>query len=75
MGSKFNLGFLLFLSVCACIRNPDASSEAAALSGEKALEHVHAQVALGSRPPGSPQLQDRREYTVPGRENSQCRYY
>jgi Zn-dependent M28 family amino/carboxypeptidase len=48
--------------LCACAKSPNAASESAALSGEKALEHVRAQVAFGPRPPGSPQLEKCREY-------------
>jgi Zn-dependent M28 family amino/carboxypeptidase len=50
------------LILCACGQSPNASSESAALSGEKAMEHVRAQVAFGPRPSGSPQLQKCREY-------------
>ncbi len=48
--------------LCACAQSPRASSETPALSGERAMEHVRAQVALGPRPPGSPALQKCREY-------------
>jgi glutaminyl-peptide cyclotransferase len=62
MRDKFSLILLFVLFMCACMRNPVASSEAAALSGERAMAHVRAQVELGPRPPGSPQAQECREY-------------
>jgi Zn-dependent M28 family amino/carboxypeptidase len=52
------------LILCACAKSPNASSQSAALSGERAMEHVRAQVAFGPRPPGSPQLQKCREYIM-----------
>ncbi len=53
---------IIAIVLCACAQSPQASSELAALSGEKAMEYVRAQVAFGPRPPGSPQLQKCREY-------------
>jgi hypothetical protein len=52
---------VLFVST-ACAQAP--SSQAPALSGEKAMEHVRAQVAFGPRPPGSEALQKCREYLI-----------
>jgi len=51
---------LTVLSFCSCAQflRPSAS----AFSGERAMEHVRAQVALGPRPPGSLELQRCREY-------------
>jgi hypothetical protein len=46
----------------ACAQAP--SSALPALSGEKAMEHVRAQVAFGPRPPGSEALEKCREYLV-----------
>jgi glutaminyl-peptide cyclotransferase len=54
--------FAVIVVLCACAQPPRAVSEPAVLSGEKAMEHVRAQVAFGPRPPGSPQLQRCREY-------------
>ena len=54
---------LLLLFACAsCARPFWASADTPALSGEKAMEHVRAQVAFGPRPPGSEALQKCREY-------------
>ncbi len=50
---------LLFM---ACSNYPRVSADTPTVSGEKALEHVRALVALGPRPPGSPALQKSREY-------------
>lgn len=44
----------------ACGQSPKA--DVPILNGERALEHVRAQVALGPRPPGSEELQKCREY-------------
>lgn len=60
MRSTLGLALTMAMVLCAC--EPRASSETAALSGEKAMEHVRAQVAFGPRPPGSPKLQKCREY-------------
>ena len=53
---------LIFTAImfCSCAQplHPSASS----FSGERAMEHVRAQVALGPRPPGSVALQRCREY-------------
>jgi glutaminyl-peptide cyclotransferase len=60
---RFGLAFLFIASVCVCCTNSTVVfSESAALSGEKAMEHVRSQVSLGPRPPGSLQLQKCREY-------------
>ena len=45
-----------------CAQSPRLSSNMPALSGEKAMEYVRAQVAFGPRPPGSPALEKCREY-------------
>jgi hypothetical protein len=52
---------VLFVST-ACAQAP--SAQVPALSGEKAMEHVRAQVAFGPRPPGSEALQKCREYLI-----------
>ncbi len=46
----------------ACAQAPSAATQG--LSGEKAMEHVKAQVAFGPRPPGSEALEKCREYLV-----------
>jgi glutaminyl-peptide cyclotransferase len=46
----------------ACAQAPSAGLPA--LSGDKAMEHVRAQVAFGPRPPGSEALDKCREYLV-----------
>ncbi len=60
MRSTLGLALTLVMVLCAC--EPRASSKTAVLSGERAMEHVRAQVAFGPRPPGSPTLQKCREY-------------
>jgi len=52
--------FLTILAFCSCAQSLRPSTSP--LSGERAMEHVRAQVALGPRPPGSPALQRCREY-------------
>ena len=64
MRPAFVFSSILLLALCACMQSPKASSEMAALSGDKAMAYVRAQVALGPRPPGSPQLQRCREFIV-----------
>ena len=51
---------LTVLTFCSCAQSLRPS--VSAVSGELAMEHVRAQVALGPRPPGSPELQRCREY-------------
>jgi glutaminyl-peptide cyclotransferase len=53
---------IVVLVLCACAQSSRRASETAGLSGQRAMEHVKAQVAFGPRPPGSPQLQKCREY-------------
>jgi len=60
MRSILGLSVALALVLCAC--DPRASSETATVSGERAMEHVRAQVALGPRPPGSAAQQRCRDY-------------
>jgi glutaminyl-peptide cyclotransferase len=57
-------GFVLAvaLTLCSCAQSSRTLSDSITLSGEKAMQHVRAQVAFGPRPPGSPQLQKCREY-------------
>ncbi len=57
--SQLCLGFLV---AAACARSPRVSADTPAVSGEKAMEHVRAQVAFGPRPPGSQALQKCRAY-------------
>jgi len=59
--SRVLLVLVLFAST-ACAQSPGSS--APALSGEKAMEHVRAQVAFGPRPPGSEALEKCRDYLV-----------
>ena len=50
------------LMLCSCAQSfQKAMSD---FSAERAMEHVRAQVALGPRPPGSPELEKCREYIV-----------
>jgi Zn-dependent M28 family amino/carboxypeptidase len=51
---------LTALAFCSCAQT--FSPSAPPVSGERAMAHVRAQVALGPRPPGSPELQRCREY-------------
>jgi glutaminyl-peptide cyclotransferase len=51
---------VLFLLYGGCAPSPEAAVPP--LSGEKAMEHVRAQVALGPRPPGSAALEKCRVY-------------
>ena len=53
---------LTVLASCSCAQSLHPS--ASPVNGERAMEHVRAQVALGPRPPGSPALQRCREYIV-----------
>lgn len=62
MRSVIGLGLVVILVLCSCAQSQRASLDTANLSGERAMEHVRAQVAFGPRPPGSPQLQKCREY-------------
>ncbi len=57
-----NYGLLLLFACAACVQPNWTSAGAPALSGEKAMEHVRAQVAFGPRPPGSEALQKCRGY-------------
>jgi Zn-dependent M28 family amino/carboxypeptidase len=50
---------LLFAAGCGY---RGASADVASLSGERAMEHVRAQVAIGPRPPGSEALERCRQY-------------
>jgi len=58
------VGFLcmVVLVLGACAQSSRTSAKMADLSGRNAMEHVKAQVALGPRPPGSPELQKCRQY-------------
>lgn len=53
---------LAMIFCTGCTQSRRVSADTPALSGEKAMEHVRAQVALGPRPPGSAALQRCREY-------------
>ena len=53
---------ICILFAAACAQSPSASVPP--LSGERALEHVRAQVAFGPRPPGSEALQKCRQYLI-----------
>ena len=52
----------ILFATAACAQSPSASVPP--LSGERALEHVRAQVAFGPRPPGSEALQKCRQYLI-----------
>lgn len=55
--------YLLFVfAFAACSQMPGA--DVGSISGEKAMEHVRAQVAFGPRPPGSEALQRCRDYIL-----------
>ena len=53
---------VLVLAFCSCRQAGNPLFGNSAPSGERAMEHVRAQVAIGPRPPGSPALQKCREY-------------
>jgi hypothetical protein len=58
------LGILIIMALnfCSCAQFSRNSADPSPLSGERAMEHVRAQVAFGPRPPGSQALQKCREY-------------
>jgi len=62
MRSVSGLVAIIVLVLGACAQSSKTSARMASLSGQKAMEHVEAQVALGPRSPGSAQLQKCREY-------------
>ena len=62
MRAMFVVSAVIALALCSCRQAGHSLFGAAALSGEKAMEHVRAQVAIGPRPPGSPALQKCRDY-------------
>ncbi len=62
MRSLPGLVVIIAVAVCSCAQSPNALWEDSAISGEKAMEYVRAQVEFGPRPPGSPQLQKCREF-------------
>lgn len=53
---------MVLFGFTACAQAPNAAPQD--LSGEKAMEHVRAQVAYGPRPPGSEALEKCREYLI-----------
>ena len=62
---RHSVGVYLFLSLfatAACAQSQSTSTPQ--LSGEKAMEHVRAQVAFGPRPPGTEALKQCREYLI-----------
>ena len=59
---RLTLGLALTVALLVCACEPRASSDPETVSGERAMEHVRAQVAFGPRPPGSPELQKCRDY-------------
>ena len=62
MRLAIGFGILTTFILYACAQAPRASSNTPALSGEKAMEYVRAQVAFGPRPPGSAALEKCRQY-------------
>ena len=56
----FQLLILTALAFCSCAQSLRPSESP--VSGERAMEHLRAQVALGPRPPGSTELQRCRDY-------------
>jgi glutaminyl-peptide cyclotransferase len=61
---RYALGAVIAIALvlCSCGQFSSTSPTSVSISGEKAMEHVKAQVSFGPRPPGSPQLQKCREY-------------
>ena len=60
---RYALGVVLAITLVLCSCGLSSLlPTSVSISGEKALEHVKAQVSFGPRPPGSPQLQKCREY-------------
>jgi glutaminyl-peptide cyclotransferase len=55
---------LIVLTLCSCAQSSRIAGEESSLIGERAMNHVRAQVAFGPRPPGSPALQKCREYII-----------
>ncbi len=64
MHSTPYLALALLLAPASCGQASTGSQSAPAVSGENAMKYVHAQVAFGPRPPGSPALQKCREWIV-----------
>jgi glutaminyl-peptide cyclotransferase len=62
--SAVGILIVVTLTLCSCAQFPRTAAELPPLSGERAMAHVRAQVALGPRPPGSPALQKCREYII-----------
>jgi len=62
MRSTIAVGILMTFILYACAQAPRSAGVKSGLSGEKAMEHVRAQVAFGPRPPGSPALEKCRSY-------------
>jgi glutaminyl-peptide cyclotransferase len=62
MRSAVGFGIIMTLILVACGQTPHSSSSQLAVSGEKAMEYVRAQVNFGPRPPGTPALERCREY-------------
>ena len=62
MRFPLGLGILMVFALDACAQLPRGSSNTPPVSGEKAMEYVRAQVALGPRPPGSLALDKCRQF-------------
>jgi glutaminyl-peptide cyclotransferase len=55
---------LVVFTLCSCAQSSRMQGSVASDIGERAMNHVRAQVAFGPRPPGSPALQKCREYII-----------
>jgi glutaminyl-peptide cyclotransferase len=64
MRSVLGVTLAIALIVCSCGQSSSTPKPSASFSGERAMEHVRAQVALGPRSPGSSQSQKCREYII-----------
>ncbi len=62
MRAAIGLGITMTLVLASCAQTPRPQPNKTALSGDKAMEYVRAQVAFGPRPPGSPELAKCRGY-------------
>jgi glutaminyl-peptide cyclotransferase len=61
MRTGISFGLSVAIALCACAHNPRAASDYD-VSGERAMAYVRAQVDIGPRPPGSPQIEKCREF-------------
>ncbi len=64
MRSYCVMGFCALLFLNTCSSSTAVHPDTVAVSGQRAMEHVRAQVAFGPRPPGSPELEKCRKYII-----------